>query len=222
VDLPISFREDIKAPDLLFLGTESGFFISLNAGKSWMRSKYQNLPWYSLVRDIKIHPTTNDLIIATHGRGVYIIDDIQPLREMVKSDLSKSFLFYPVQPFKYEYGAQYPQAPSNLVGYAGASKSLAPTFYYYLKERSNDVVKIEIFNAANQKIKDLNGTGLKGLNKVFWTLTSNPPRVAKGGFVAQSSIQYAGFYGPKVPAGKYRVVVKAGKDSSVANINGIA
>lgn len=207
-------REDPKAPDLLFLGTESGFFISLNAGKSWMRSKYQNLPWYSLVRDIKIHPTTNDLIIATHGRGVYIIDDIQPLREMVKSDLSKSFLFYPVQPFKYEYGAQYPQAPSNLVGYAGASKSLAPTFYYYLKERSNDVVKIEIFNAANQKIKDLNGTGLKGLNKVFWTLTSNPPRVAKGGFVAQSSIQYAGFYGPKVPAGKYRIVVKAGKDSS--------
>lgn len=207
-------REDFKTPDLLFLGTESGFFISLNAGKSWMRSKYQNLPWYSPVRDIKIHPATSDLVIATHGRGVYIVDNIQPLREMVKSDLSKSFLFYPIQPFKYEYGAQFPQAASNLTGYTGASKSLAPTFYYYLKERSNDVVKIEIYNSDNKKIKDINGTGVKGLNKVMWTLTSNPPKVAKGGFVAQSSVQYAGVFGPKVPAGNYRVKIKAGKDST--------
>jgi hypothetical protein len=208
-------REDIKTPSLLFLGTESGFFISLNAGKTWMRSKYQNLPWYSLVRDIKIHPATNDLVIATHGRGVYIIDNIQPLREMVQSDLSKPFLFYPIQPFKYEFGAQYPQSAPNLIGYAGASKSLAPTFYYYLKERSNDIVKIEIYNSENKKIKDLNGSGLKGLNKVYWTLTSNPPRVARGGFISQSSVQAAGILGPKVPAGKYRVVIKAGKDSSV-------
>ncbi len=212
-------REDPKAPELLFLGTESGFFISFNAGKTWMRSKYQNLPWYSLVRDIKIHPTTNDLVIATHGRGIYIIDDIQPLREMVKSDLSQPLLFYPIQSFKYEYGAQYPQAPSNLVGYAGASKTLAPTFFYYLKDRSNDVVKIDIYNSANQKIKDLNGTGLKGLNKVYWNLTSNPPKVAKGGFIAQSSVQVAGFLGPKVPAGKYRVVVRAGKDSIQQYLN---
>jgi hypothetical protein len=180
-----------------------------------MRSKYQNLPWYSLVRDIKIHPTTNDLIIATHGRGVYIIDNIQPLREMVQSDLSKPFLFYPIQSFKYEFGAQFPQAAPNLIGYAGAAKSLAPTFYYYLKERSNDIVKIEIYNSENKKIKDINGSGLKGLNKVFWTLTANPPRVAKGGFIAQSSVQAAGFLGPKVAAGKYKVIVKAGKDSSV-------
>ncbi|OYW81817.1 MAG: hypothetical protein B7Z27_01310 [Sphingobacteriia bacterium 32-37-4] len=211
-------REDPKTPSLLFLGTEAGFFISLNAGKTWMRSKYQNLPWYSLVRDIKIHPTTNDLIIATHGRGVYIIDNIQPLREMVQSDLSKPFLFYPIQPFKYEFSAQYPQPAANLVGYAGAAKSLAPTFYYYLKERSNDIVKIAIYNAENKKIKDINGSGLKGLNKVFWTLTSNPPRVAKGGFIAQSSVQAAGFYGPKVAAGKYKVVVKAGNDSSVQTL----
>lgn len=211
-------REDPKTPSLIFLGTESGFFISLNAGKTWMRSKYQNLPWYSLVRDIKIHPTTNDLIIATHGRGVYIIDNIQPLREMVQSDLSKSLLFYPIQPFKYEFGAQFPQAAPNLIGYAGAAKSLAPTFYYYLKERSNDIVKIEIYNSENKKIKDINGSGLKGLNKVFWTLTANPPRVAKGGFIAQSSVQAAGFLGPKVAAGKYKVVVKAGKDSSVQTL----
>jgi len=120
---------------------------------------------------------------------------------------------YPIIPFKYEFGSQYPQSAANLVGYVGAGKSLAPTFYYYLNERSNDIVKIGIYNSENKKVKDINGSGLKGLNKVFWTLTSNPPRVAKGGFIAQSSVQAAGFLGPKVPAGKYRVVVKAGKDS---------
>ncbi len=202
-------REDIKNEKLLFLGTEMGLFISLDGGANWMRSKYQNIPWYSLVRDIKIHPQTNDLIIATHGRGIYIIDNLQPLRELVKSDVEKSAIFYPVQSFKYEYGAQYPQPATNLSGWAGENKALAPTIFYYLKERSNNGVKIEIYDAANKMVKDFNGTGIKGLNKVYWTLNTNPPKIAKGGFIAQSSIQYSSFTSPKVPAGKYKVVVKA-------------
>lgn len=202
-------REDIKNEKLLFLGTEMGLFISLDGGANWMRSKYQNIPWYSLVRDIKIHPQTNDLIIATHGRGIYIIDNLQPLRELVKSDVEKSAIFYPVQSFKYEYAAQYPQPATNLSGWTGENKALAPTIFYYLKERSNNGVKIEIYDAANRMIKDFNGTSIKGLNKVYWNLNTNPPKIAKGGFIAQSSIQYSSFISPKVPAGKYKVVVKA-------------
>ncbi len=212
-------REDIVNEKLLFLGTEMGLFISLDGGANWMRSKYQNMPWYNLVRDLKIHPQTNDLVIATHGRGIYIIDNLQPLREMVKSDLEKDAIFYPIQSFKYDYSAIYPLPAENLTGWVGENKIMAPVFYYYLKQRSNDAVKIEIYDAANKKIKDFNGSGLKGLNKVYWGLNTNPPKVAVGGFIAQSSVQYSSVISPKVPVGKYKVIVKADGKSHEQFIN---
>jgi len=202
-------REDIVNEKLLFLGTEMGLFISLDGGANWMRSKYQNMPWYNLVRDIKIQPETNDLIIASHGRGIYIIDNLQPLRELVKSDVNQSVIVYPIQSFKYGYAPQFSQPASNLTGWVGENKVLAPTFFYYLKERSNSGVKIEIYDVANKKIKDVNGTGLKGLNKVYWDLSMNPPKVARGGFIVQTSILFSSVIGPKVLTGKYKVVVKA-------------
>jgi hypothetical protein len=201
-------REDIVNEKLLFLGTEMGLFISLDGGVNWMRSKYQGMPWYNLVRDLKIQAQTNDLVIATHGRGVYILDNLQPLREMIKSDINKDAIFFPIQAFKYDFAPSSPGPPSNLIGWAAGNKVLAPTFYYYLKERSNDAVKIEIYDATNKKIKDFNGANLKGLNRVYWGLNINPPKVAKGGFIAQTSIQSSAFVTPKVPVGKYKVVLK--------------
>lgn len=202
-------REDIVNKKLLFLGTEMGLFISLDGGNNWMRSKYQDMPWYNLVRDIKIQPQTNDLVIASHGRGIYIIDNLQPLRELVKSDVNQAANLFPIQSFKYDYSPQYPQPATNLEGWAAGSSVIAPTFFYYLKERSSSGVKIEIYDATNKKIKDLNGTSLKGLNKVYWGLNMNPPKVAKGGFIAQTSILASSVIAPKVPIGKYKVVVIA-------------
>ncbi|NCW88869.1 MAG: glycosyl hydrolase, partial [Chitinophagia bacterium] len=66
-------RQDPVESNLLFLGTEMGLFFSLDAGATWMRSKYQNIPWYALVRDLKISKS-GDLAIATHGRGIYVMD----------------------------------------------------------------------------------------------------------------------------------------------------
>ncbi|MCK9403688.1 MAG: hypothetical protein M0Q26_09855 [Chitinophagaceae bacterium] len=202
-------REDIVNDKLLFLGTEMGLFISLDGGNQWMRSKYQNMPWYNLVRDIKIQPQTNDLVIASHGRGIYVIDNLQPLRDLVKSDVNKEAILYPIQSFTYDFAAQLPIAPPNLAGWVGENKVVSPVIYYYLKQRSNDAVKIEIYDADNKKIKDFNGSGLKGLNKVYWGLNTNPPKVALGGFTTGSSVQYASFISPKVPVGKYKVVIKA-------------
>jgi hypothetical protein len=186
-----------------------GLFFSLDGGANWMRSKYQNMPWYNLVRDIKIQTQTNDLLIASHGRGIYIIDNLQPLRELVKADANKEAILFPIQNFKYDYAPQYPQPPSNLTGWVGENKVMAPTIFYYLQQRSNESVKIEVYDAANKKIKDFNGTGVKGLNKVYWPLNINPPKVAEGGFIAQSSVLYSSLVSPKVPPGKFKIVVKA-------------
>lgn len=73
-------REDHKKKNLLFLGTELGLFISTNGGKTWERFM-NNLPTVA-VHDILIHPLYNDAIIGTHGRGIWICDDITPLQQM--------------------------------------------------------------------------------------------------------------------------------------------
>jgi photosystem II stability/assembly factor-like uncharacterized protein len=212
-------REDLQNENILFVGTETGLFISLDAGKTFMRSKYQGMPWYNLVRDLKIHPKTGDLVIASHGRGVYVIDDLQPLRDLAKNDIEKEHLFFKPADFPYDFAPQLPSTGSNIAGWTEAGKALLPSFNYYLKQKSNDIVKFEIYDATGKKIKDLNGSNNKGLNKVYWPLTSNPPKVAKGGFIAQSMVFYSGVYGPKVPTGKYKVVMKVDGKSYDQMIN---
>jgi photosystem II stability/assembly factor-like uncharacterized protein len=202
-------RQDPQNPDLLFLGTEMGLFISLDGGANWMRSKYQNLPWYALVRDLKIS-NSGDLAIGTHGRGIYVLDNLSSLRKLAKSDLSQELIFYPVAPFVYDVSPQTPSGYGNLEGWTAGSKANLPTFEYYLKERSTQAVKIIIYDSKGNKIKDLNGGTAKGLNKVYWTLDQNPCKVATGGFTAGSPVLFASVIGPRAPIGSYKAVITIG------------
>src|SRR6516162_2644888 len=84
-------KEDLVNQDLLFLGTEFGLWVSLDGGGQWVQYKggeFPNVP----VMDLAIHPRDHDLVIATHGRGIWIVDDITPLRaltpDMVAKDVS--------------------------------------------------------------------------------------------------------------------------------------
>ncbi|TAD85903.1 MAG: glycosyl hydrolase [Bacteroidetes bacterium] len=204
-------REDPANEKLLFLGTEMGLFISIDAGNTWMRSKYQGIPWYALVRDMVIEPKTNDLVIATHGRGIFIIDDLTTLRNLASADLQQAELVFPTKPFVYNLQGPLPTGSDNLSGWAASGAVDLPTISYYLKDKSADAVKVEIFDANNVKIKDFNGTSLKGLNQVYWPLNINPPKVAAGGFTAGSNVYYSGIVAPRVKPGTYKAVL---------NING--
>ena len=74
-------KEDTVNPDLLFLGTEFGLWISVDGGQRWAQYKGSHFPPVA-VRDLVVHPRTSDLVLATHGRGIWIIDDISPLRAL--------------------------------------------------------------------------------------------------------------------------------------------
>lgn len=89
-------REDLANKNLLFLGTEQGLFISINGGASWARF-INGIP-ATPVRDIAIHPRENDLIVGTHGRGMFIIDDISPLRGLAVETLQKDVVILPTRP----------------------------------------------------------------------------------------------------------------------------
>ena len=89
-------REDLVNPNLLFVGTEFGLFISIDGGAHWAQFK-GDLPNVA-VRDIAIQPRESDLILATHGRGIYILDDLTPLRALTSEMLTKDLVMLPSRP----------------------------------------------------------------------------------------------------------------------------
>ncbi|HSP16420.1 MAG TPA: hypothetical protein VLV78_16870 [Thermoanaerobaculia bacterium] len=90
----LSIEQDPVDPDLLFLGTEFGLFFSQDAGKSWMKWKH-GIPTTS-VMGLLVHPRENDLLVATHGRSVFVIDDIRPLRSVSKATMAEPAHFFDV------------------------------------------------------------------------------------------------------------------------------
>lgn len=94
-DVARVIEEDPSTENLLFLGTETGLYISLNQGKNWTKA-HHGLPTVSIY-DIEIHPRENDLILGTHGRGIYILDDISPLQYLAKVPLSNQVIQIPTQ-----------------------------------------------------------------------------------------------------------------------------
>ncbi len=89
-----AIEQDPVDPDLLFLGTEFGLWVSNDAGKNWMKWKH-GFPTVS-VMGLAVHPRDNDLVIATHGRAAYVIDDIRPLRTVSKEIMAKPLHFFEV------------------------------------------------------------------------------------------------------------------------------
>ena len=89
----LAIEQDSVNRDLLFLGTDAGLYVSGDAGRSWLKWKY-GLPETVPVMDLALHPRENDLVIATHGRSLYVLDDVTPLRELSADTLRKPLHLY--------------------------------------------------------------------------------------------------------------------------------
>ncbi len=128
-----AIAEDHVNPKLLFMGTEFGFFFSVDGGAKWIQMK-GNLPTVA-VRDIAIQKRENDLVIATFGRGFYVLDDYTPLRAVNATALEQPSQLFPVKD-----AFMYIRSNSSTNGFQGASYYTAPnppygaTMVYYLKE----------------------------------------------------------------------------------------
>ena len=99
-------KEDVVQKDLLFLGTEFGLYVSIDGGKEWAQFKGSRFPAVA-VRDFAIQPRTNDLVVATHGRGIWIIDDITPLRSLTPDLLTKEADFVSARPVQATHRSQW-------------------------------------------------------------------------------------------------------------------
>jgi len=197
-------KQDIVSPSLLFAGTESGLYLSHDAGKSWVNYNYNaNIPPVA-IRDIAIHPVTNDLILASHGRGIIIIDDITPIRNLTPEVLESEVSFLPTREQflgSIKYGGDFPNG-----GYSGPNSPDGFVLLYYMKDRlSTGDVKIEILDKSGTLMKSFPGTKRKGINRVTWDYRRKPPRCVSG-----VKVDLGGFVGPVVPEGVYKIKLTRG------------
>jgi photosystem II stability/assembly factor-like uncharacterized protein len=200
-------KEDLVNPNLLFLGTEFGLWISLDGGAQWSRYKGGDFPAVA-VRDLAIHPRDNDLVVATHGRGIWIIDDITPLRALTPAALASDVVFIRARPTVLKIPANGGWANGD-ASYTGDNPTDAAVITYYLKKRHifGDM-KIEVLDAAGKLVGTVPSTKRRGLSRVRWSMRLKPPKVPPA-----ASAAFGAAFGPRVLPGTY--TVKMTKDDKV-------
>jgi photosystem II stability/assembly factor-like uncharacterized protein len=193
-------KEDLAKPNLLFLGTEFGLYVSIDDGKSWAQFKGSHFPAVA-VRDLAIQPRTNDLVLATHGRGIWIIDDITPLRSLTPDLLTKEASFVSGEPVQQQRVESNGGWPNGAATFTGDNPPDAAVITYYQKSRHLfGKLKIEVLDPSGQVIDSLPASKRPGLNRVIWSMHEKPPRVPPG-----AQIAFAGTTGPRVMPGAYTV-----------------
>ncbi|MBC7895154.1 MAG: hypothetical protein H7066_07060 [Cytophagaceae bacterium] len=172
-------KEDPKNPNVLYVGTEFGFFVSLDMGKSWKKFM-AGLPAVR-VDDVVVHPRDGDLVLATHGRSVLIMDDITPLQQLKPDVLARdAHLFVPRNALLMRNDQRLTRVQPGSKQFRGTNPDPGVAFQYYLKQRASGEVKLAVREALSGKlVRTLSGSAEAGLNRVQWNLMGEaPPRAA--------------------------------------------
>ncbi|HYY14064.1 MAG TPA: hypothetical protein VE758_06485 [Chthoniobacterales bacterium] len=201
-------KEDLVRPDLLFLGTEFGLWVSIDRGKSWAQFKGNHFPAVA-VRDLTIQPRDNDLVLATHGRGIWIVDDITPLRALTPDLLGQEVAFVAARPVQQRIEGSGGWANGDAVFIGNNPPDAAAITYYQRSRHLFGKLKVEVLDSSGRVIDELPASRRPGLNRVTWSMREKPPRVPPAAQVA-----FAGTRGPRMLPGTYTVrLTKAGKVS---------
>lgn len=205
-------KQDPVNPALLYLGTEAGLFISLDGGTQWAAFKGGDFPPVP-VRDIAIHPRDKDVVLATHGRGLWIIDDITPLRMLTPDVLSKTVAFLPSRPSTFNELGNDGWSDGDAEFDGRGPRDGAAIAYYQKKRHIFGDLKFEIFDAAGNLVDTLAGDKRKGLNRLYWAMRMKAPKVPTG-----ASIAGGAFLGPQVLEGTFTVKMTKGKETFSTNL----
>lgn len=214
-----SVREDPVRKGLLFAGTETGVYFSIDDGENWQPLKL-NLPTVP-IHDLNIHG--DDLIVATHGRAFWVLDNMSPLRQVDSNSANTEMIFYKPQP---ALRLHYPDAIERR-GPVGDDPPMGAIFDYYFKTAPKDEVKLEIFDSGGKLVRSLSSKEKKGfeqppewpdqikevttipagagMNRYAWNLRWESPTPIPGAFYTGT-----GPRGPLALPGKYTVKLTVG------------
>ncbi len=200
-------KEDTLAPNLLFLGTEFGLWISLDSGKHWAQYKGHEFPKVA-VRDIVVHPRESDLVVATHGRGIWIVDDITTLRKLTPEVMAQEAVFLQAKPAQQRLPANGGWAEGSAVFTGPNPPDAALITYYQSKRHIFGKMKLEIFDSQGQLVDTLPPNSRRGISRVEWPMRLKAPHVPPAATAAFEANQ-----GPRVLPGTYTVKMTRGKET---------
>jgi len=237
-------REDTVRKGMLYLGTNNAIYVSWDDGGSWtrLRSNLPPAPMYWL----EIEPRFNDLVVATYGRGIYVLDDVTPLREWDKTSGAELHLFAPRQ--TYRLRTVQSTRPSEAVHVIGENPPYGADINFYLGSGGKDTGSkdaagkggkdwtLTISDGDNKVIRTLKGKAEAGLNRTWWDLSYDgahkahlvvpPPdaqwvRNGNEGWrplVVWGDGEQGGSSGPRVAPGHYTLKLTVGEQSATAPI----
>ena len=216
--------EDYKNPELLFVGNDSGVYVSIDGGKHWAPLK-GNMPTVP-VHDLVIHPRDCDLIAGTYGRGIWVTN-IGLLRELTESVLTEDIHFFAVQPRARRndlalggyrlYGDRQVVTQNDINGLALA---------YYLKSEAKGKVTFTVTKPSGTVIRTIEGAGKAGINHVIWNLGGTgfqPGGQSSAGRLAAAPLPVApGEYEVTLQVGERKLTQKAVVRSARGEESGLA
>jgi photosystem II stability/assembly factor-like uncharacterized protein len=199
-------REDPTNPDLLFAGTELGLYASFDRGASWM--PFGGLPAVP-VDDILVHPREHDLVIATHGRSLYIVDDISPLERLTPDVMTHPAYLFPLLPaFGFEPLPGSAEWGGSGGVFRGANPQAGARIDAWVSEFTGEPLTVSIKGPTGAAVASFSGPALPGFNRLVWDL--KPTKDVLNSYGGQG----AKFVAP----GEYAVTMKVGAISETQKV----
>jgi photosystem II stability/assembly factor-like uncharacterized protein len=205
-------KEDSVDPNLLFVGTEFGLWISVDGGQHWAQYKGSNFPAVA-VRDMAVQAREGDLVLATHGRGIWVIDDISPLRALTPDLMGKEAALIPCKAVQYfEAFGGWAEGDETFTG-RNRPSDVQITYYQKSRHIYGDL-KIEIFDKDGKLVDTVPGSKRRGLNRASWAMRVKAPAVAPAATALGEATQ-----GPRVLPGTYTVKMTKGDNVYTEQVN---
>ncbi|MEO8028472.1 MAG: hypothetical protein ABI823_18470, partial [Bryobacteraceae bacterium] len=212
-------REDLKNSAVLYAGTEVGIFISFDTGATWAPMNLRNLPNVA-VRDIAFQPESNDLLIATHGRGLWVLDDLTAIQQIGRG--SAAATLFPIRT-ALRHALRATRSGGGDSEFAAPNPAYGALLTYYLRDKA-DSLRIEIADEKGAVIRTLAGAFLPkelGVHRIAWDLRSAAPLETSGERPGGRSGGAPRARGPQVLPGKYtvRLVTPSGSQRQTVEVH---
>jgi len=208
-------REDLASPDVLYAGTEVAAYVTIDRGAHWVRmnggaaGEEGSLPTVA-VDDIQLHPREKDIVLGTHGRSIWVLDDGSPLGQLTPAVLSEDLHLFATEPAKPRTFREAGGVWSERF-FAAPNPPMGARITYWLREHTDEKVSIAIEDGKGNAVRELAGGGRAGMNRLVWDLQPDEPQRLPD---RDADVGHKAF----VPAGEYKVTVTCGKSKASGTI----
>jgi len=199
-------REDPHNPDVLYIGTEQAAYVTIDAGNHWVELAAESLPTVK-VDDLKIQHREMDLVAGTHGRSIWILDDVSPISALTPDIVNADFHAFEPLPAKGHQHHMYGGLWDDRM-FIAKNDPKGAYLHYWIRDYTGDNVSIAIKDEHGRVIRKLSGPARPGLNRVVWDLQPDPKQRLGN---PHGQLEF-------VPPGRYKATLSVGEHSAQVTV----